>query len=332
MEIKRRTEVYKVLIEKKVLDQGNTDFKFEELLNPNHILDSTLEYYYSNYVHSETNDRKEKVGSNDICYYMSNVECNNSIRKVNLNYIKFNKNTKVVDIDSLTSRYKKGKNEGDEEYQHYAIKTYDNTNRAVLVFEKISGAVTIGMLKKTFNKAYKEWVKENYKDEENKEIRQELLKHEIKIKIVPSPDFIAELERLDKISLLKITVDKEKITTDDDINFAEENISRDDVDLIYKPIQGLSFSKSKVKKYYETFEKQSNKTKIKRMIISGRKDGNGISLDTEQMKLSKYIKAKVDIDGFIESEMLFNEYEKLINENFKEYFNNLFIDIDESEE
>ncbi len=332
MEIKRRTEVYKILIEKKYLEEVDSSFKFEELTNPKDILNNVLEYYYLNYVHNETNDRKEKVGSSNICYYMSNVSYENSIRKVKLNYIKFNKNTKVVDIDSLISRYRKGKNEGDEEYQHYAIKTYNDTNRAVLVFEKISGSVTIGMLKKNFNKAFKEWINQNYKDEEQKDVRKELLSYEIKIKIVPSPDFVEELERFDKISLLKVTVNKDNITTDEDINFSEENISREDIDITYKPIQGLSFSKSKVKKYYEIFENPNKKTKIKRIVINGRKEGSSISLDTEQMKLSKYIKAKVDIDGFIESDMLFNEYEKLINENFKEYFNNLFIDIDESEE
>lgn len=108
-----------------------------------------------------------------------------------IKYIKFNKNTNVVDINTLTPRYHKDKTDGDEERQHYVIKTYKNTNRAVLIFEKISGAVTIGMLSEHINKIYRKWVKNNfYKEKSN-----ELLGFEIKIEVVPSPDFIKELEK-----------------------------------------------------------------------------------------------------------------------------------------
>lgn len=331
MDISRKTEVYKVLIEKKIFEKDSVEYKYDELISPDNILENALKYYYNNYIHTPTNDKKVKLNSSNICYYMDSVEEKNDLRMVKMNYIKFNKNTTVVDIDSLTAKYKKDKNDGDEEYQHYVIKTFDNINRAVLVFEKITGAITITMLKAHINKAYKEWLKISYAKEEEQEVKQELLGYEIKIKAVPSPDFIAELEKLDKISLLKITVDKEKLTNDEDINFSEENISRPDVDIIYKPIQGLSFSKSKMKRYLKLFQEQTGKTRIKRIVISGRKEGNGISLDTEQMKLSKYIKTKVDSEGFVDSKSLFSKYADLINKDFNEYFNSMFIDFDDEE-
>lgn len=331
MDISRKTEVYKVLIEKKIFEKDSVEYRYDELISPDNILENSLKYYYNNYIHTPTNDKKVKLNSSNICYYMDSVEEKNDLRMVKMNYIKFNKNTTVVDIDSLTAKYKKDKNDGDEEYQHYVIKTFDNINRAVLVFEKITGAITITMLKAHLNKAYKEWIKINYTKEEEQEVKQELLGYEIKIKAVPSPDFIAELEKLDKISLLKITVDKEKLTKDEDINFSEENISRPDVDITYKPIQGLSFSKFKMKQYFKLFQEQTGKTRIKRIVISGRKEGNGISLDTEQMKLSKYIKTKVDSEGFVDSKSLFNKYTDLINKDFKEYFNSMFIDFDDEE-
>ena len=331
MDISRKTEVYKVLIEKKIFEKNSVEYKYDELIYPNNVLENLLNYYYTNYIHTSINDKKVKLTSSNICYYMNSVEQKNDVRMVKLNYIKFNKNTTVVDIDSLTAKYKKDKNDGDEEYQHYVIKTFKDTNRAVLVFEKITGAVTITMLKAHLNKAYKEWIKKNYTKEEQQEEKQELLNYAINIKAVPSPDFIEELEKLDKISLLKITVDKEKLTKDEDINFSEENISRPDVDITYKPIQGLSFSKFKMKQYFKLFQEQTGKTRIKRIVISGRKEGNGISLDTEQMKLSKYIKMEVDSEGFVDSKSIFSKYEILINKDCKEYFNNMFIDFDEEE-
>ncbi len=327
MTLKRKTEVYKILIQQKQANRGSDSYELEELRDKV-ILEEFLRYYFNNYVHSSTNDQKVTLNPKDICYYIDSVEKDNDVRKVKLKYIKFNKNTNVVNIDTLEPKYTKDKKDGDEERQHYIIKTYNDTNRAILIYEKISGAITIGMLEKHINQAYRKWVKDTYVDDDKKY----LLGFAINILIVPSPDFIEELSNMDKISLLKITVDKEKITSDEDLIFSEDNISRDDVDIVYKPIQGLSFSKSKVITYFKLFKNETNKKRIKRIVITGRKDGSGISLDTEQMKLSKYIDIKLDFDGLVDSDSIFEKYTSLVNENFEEYFNNLIIDIDESEE
>ncbi|AUN23680.1 hypothetical protein RSJ22_12610 [Clostridium botulinum] len=183
------------------------------------------------------------------------------------------------------------------------------------------------MLERNINKIYREWIKENRQSE--KDI---LLKYYINIEIVPSPEFIDELMKMDRISLVKVIVDKEKLTNDEDILFSEENISRDEVEVSYKPIQNLSFSKQKVKKYYKNFQNQNCKNKISRMVIQGRKDKNAIRLDTECMKLSEYIDTKLDVDGLVDTNDILTKYTELVNKNFKEYFNNIFVDVDESEE
>jgi hypothetical protein len=322
MAIKRKTEIYKILIKQKQGDKHSDSYELFEL-EKKIILKDFLDYY-----HTKENNGKVTLNSKDICYYIDYIDKKEDLTKVRLKYIKFNRNTNVVNVDTLEFRYKKDKKEGDEERQHYIIKTYDNTNRAVLIYEKMIGAVTISMMESNINKYYKKWIKSRYENEPDE--RNELLSYEIKIEIVPSPDFIEELLSMDKINLLKITVDKEKITSDEDIIFSEDHISRKDIDLVYKPIKGLSFSKKKVINYFKNY--QDGKTKINRILISGRKQGNGISLDTEQMKLSKYIETELDIDGLVKSENIFEKYEKLVNESFKDYFNNVFIDLGESED
>jgi hypothetical protein len=317
----RKTEVYKILISEKQMERESTEYILKELKSKI-ILKDFLEYFYDKEV-----NKKYTLKSKDICYYINKVEKDNDIRKVLLKYIKFNKRTNIVNIETLKSNYQKDKNEGDEEKQHYLIKTFKDTNRAVLIFEKVSGAVTIGILQKDINKIYREWVK-NIKGNQ-KEL---LLQYEIKIESVPSPKFVDELMKMDKISLVKVAVDKEKLTNDEDILFSEENISRDEVEILYKPIQTFSFSKSKVKKYYEKFENGNSKDKIRRIVIEGRKNRNAIRLDTESMKLSEYIETKVDFNGLVDTNDILTKYTELVNKNFKEYFNNIFIDIDESEE
>lgn len=328
----RRTEVYRVLLERELLESGESEKRVEELEKPI-IMEEFLDSYYSNNIHTASNDKKVKIDSEGICYYIAQMQEKNRVRRVKMNYIKFNKNTNVVDANSLELKYRKDKNEGDEEYQHYVIKTFENSNRAAVVIEKISGAVTIGMLRKHMTSYYKKWVKEKYKEESEKEIKNYLLKFEIKLKIVPSPDLIKELESLDKISLIKLTADKENVKADEEINFSGENFIREDVELVYKPVKNILIPKSKVKEYLEIFEgKKSKKTKIKRIVINGRRSGNPISIDTEQMKLIKYIEVALDSTGFVNSDILFQKYEDLINKDFKEYFDNLFIEEDESEE
>lgn len=322
MAVKRKTEVYKILIKQKQGVKNSDNYELLEL-EDNIILKDFLDYY-----HTKENNDKVTINSKDICYYMDYIDKKDDLAKIRLKYIKFNKNTNVVNIDTLEPKYKKDKKEGDEERQHYIFKTYDNMNRAVLIYEKITGAVTIGMLENNINKYYRRWIKSKY--ENNADERGRLLTYEIKIEVVPSPDFIEELLSMDKINLLKITVDKEKITSDEDIIFSEDHISRKEIDLVYKPIKGLSFSKKSIVKYFENYK--NGKFKINRILISGRKQGNGISLDTEQMKLSKYIETELDIDGLIKSDNIFDKYEKLVNDSFKDYFNNVFIDIEESED
>jgi len=318
----RKTEVYKIIISKKQIEQGSDSYILEELTNEI-ILQNFLDYFFTVNKFDETKSNTFTIKSKDICYYIDSVIDENNIKKIKLQYIKFNKSTNVVDVQTLKKKYRKNMNDGDVERQHYIIKTFDNTNRAVLIWEKIVGAVTVGVFEKDLNKTYREWVKMH--NEDKKEL---LLQYHIQIEIVPSPKFIEELMKLEKISLIKIVVDKEKLTNDEDIIFSEDNISRDDVEILYKPIQTLSFSKTKVKNYYEKFEKQTGNLKIKRMVIQGRKDKSTIRLDTEGMKLSEYINTKIDVDGLIDSDNIFEKYTDLVNKNFKEYFNNIFIDID----
>lgn len=81
---------------------------------------------------------------------------------------------------------------------------------------------------------------------------------------------------MDKISLLRIMVNKENLTQDEDIMYGEENVLRKYVDVWYKPIKGLTLSKKKVISYFKNISKPNNKEKVNRIVIGGRTDGNPI--------------------------------------------------------
>lgn len=344
----RKTELYKIIVEDK---RVNNEGFFDELKS-DIILKTFFKDYYKNIVYSNTieeitdngegvdsevaaeeaisnqYDKKIDIKSKSICYYVKSVEEieneNEEIdktRNVIIEYIKYDKQLKVVDKDTLEKKFEKSKNQGDLEKQHYIIQTLDKSNKALIVWEKVLGAVTIGLIEKNINSAFRKWIRSNYENDKDK--KHELLGFHIKIYPIPSKDIFVELSNLDKVSLMKVTVKKEELTFDEDIVYSEDNISREDIDLTYKPIQGLSFSKTKVEGYVRKF---INGEKIKRILISGKRDGNLITLNTELMKMSEYIDVKVGEDGLVDSEDLFKKYYDLINKD-NEYLNEIFIDI-----
>lgn len=327
MNRKRKTEIYKVIIEEKQAIENQENYKIEEL-KKEIILNDFLDYFYTSNKYDKEKDNKILIKSKNLCYFIEDCDVVNEIRKVKMKYIRFNKKTKVVNINTMVPSYEKSKDEGDEEKQHYVMKTQKKSNKAVLIWEKITGAMTISMLEKNINSSYRKWVKTLSED------KNYLLQYNVRFYAVSSPQFINELKELDKISLLKVTIDNEKLTDDEEVRFSDGHLTRDTVDVIYKPLQRKSFTKKSVIKYFELFETPKGKTKINRIVIQGRKEGNAISLDTDGMKLSEYINTNIDEDGQIDTDDLFNKYVNLINKNFKSYFDDMFIDIknDELEE
>lgn len=267
----------------------------------------------------QINTKKIDLKGKSICYYIKSIEDVEYIdenveqtRNVLINYIKYDKKVNIVDKNTLRKIFTKDKTQGDLEKQHYIIRTFSNSNRALIVWEKVYGAVTISLLEKHINSNFRKWVKDTYKDDSEKKFY--LLKYNIKIYAVPSKNFIEEIERMDKISLLNVTVKKEKLTTDEDILYSEENIARDYVDLIYKPVKGKCFSKPRVIRYFEGFNNNNN---IKRLVIKGRRQGSSVSLDTDLMKMSEHIDIRLNDDGLVNSDDLFIKYNNLMNSYYE---------------
>nr|WP_317331093.1 hypothetical protein [uncultured Romboutsia sp.] len=265
--------------------------------------------------------KKINLKSKKICYNIcdiENIECEKDIisssRNISMNYVKYDKRLTVVEIDTFSDVYTKEKNQGDLEKQHYVIRTINNSNRGLIVWEKINGSVSIGSLRQHMNSCFRKWIREKYKD--NKNERDYLLKYDLKVYAIPSKDFIEELENLDKISLINVTILKEKVTEDEDILYSEDNISREYVEIISKPKPKQSFSKSNVKAYFKKVKKKNN---LKRMVIKGVRSGGSIALDTEFMKMSEYIEINENGDGLIDSVDLFVKYNDLADNYFDSY-------------
>lgn len=299
--IQRRTEIYTIHIN----ERGT-----QKLLSKPIILDKVLKDFFSNNLYKkQENEVKFDIREKDKVFWINKYEQEDKLLKIKLDYAIYNKNQNIVDINNLRVTKKKYKNEGIDEKQHLLIKLYENKNIAVLVFEKVVSGIAIS----------------NIEDELNKYIESILCKENIELKIrpVPNQQFIEELTSMKRISLMKITVDREKIKDmDEDIMFSENNISRKEFDIIYKPTRGSSFSKSKVRRYYENVYGD----KIRRIVLEGKNSSGKIRLDTEGARLSKYIETKLDLDGLIDTDDIFDKYEKFIIEEFSDYLSSIVLD------
>ncbi|MBU3146834.1 hypothetical protein [Clostridium sp. CF012] len=313
----RKTELYKI-----ALRQNRDGRVYEGEI----ILLKMLEAFFSENKFIEGSDKIFECKSKDLRYMIDLNECNGNIRKVRFVYLKYNKKVTISDL-SFKATKTKNKNEGDEERQHIVIKGFGD-NKALIVWEKISGSVTKANMEREINRYYVNWIKQFDEDK-----KKELNKSRVRLDYIPSMEFVEELMKMDKISLLKVTIDKEnlKFKDDEDMAFNEDHISKPEIDLIYTPKKSRSFSNAKIRKYFEKYMSGVGTDKIKRIIIQGKKDDNTIRLDTEGMKLSKFIQTELDIDGLVNSESLFGKYVTLI-ETYGDELGELLLDIVDNEE
>lgn len=308
----------------------------KEKINSEDIEDNTIEEIAAGVIFTESSEelkmdfKKIDDVKKKICYFTKSadkeVENDSILRKVTLNYIKYNKKVNVVNKNTLKSEFQKRKDQGDLEKQHYLIKTFNN-NRALLVWEKVLGSVNIKMIEKNLNNIFSIWVEKEFKNNEKK--LKDLKKYSVRIHSIPSKKFLDEISNLDKISLLQVQVEKEKLTGDEDLIFSEENISRDVIEITYKPEKGHSFSKSKVKDYIEN---NIRKISVKKIFLKGRKEGRWLTLNTEFMQVSEYVDVKEDENGLIDSEAIFEKLSMFINNDENLISENIYIADDDEEE
>lgn len=175
------------------------------------ILQGIINDFFISNIFTQKNRNAFSVKSKDLKYWISDCRNNGGITNVKLSYVVYNKRVKIINVVNYTSNKIKGKNEGDEEKQHLLFKHFD-CNRSIIVFEKIVGAVSVKNLQKEINKYFHEKY-DDFKD------------YEIAVSPVPSPDFLNELGKMDRISLLKVTIDREKTSLDEDVTFSEDNVA-----------------------------------------------------------------------------------------------------------
>lgn len=306
----KRTEVYNIS-----LLNPNTKELVGNDLNLKEILES---FFRSKYVDNTSASLVNtfKIRPNNLTYYIKKHDADiiDDIIKVKFSYVISNKRVDIVDASTLEKTGEKNKSEGDEEKQHIVIRTFTNSNQALLIFEKISGAINIPSLMAELNVHLNSYYNTN-------SLSYVPL---ISIKPTPSEDFLADLSSTTRISLVKIFADKNSVTNDPDLIMSNSNANvRDIAELVYKANLKQQIFKSDVSTLYQSH--MANPRKIFRIVVEGNGERGKIKLDTHGGKMAKYISANLDIDGLVDTEDILNKFTTFVN-TIPQYIINMCID------
>jgi hypothetical protein len=293
----RKTEVYRIYLWNTLSRKDFNDYP---------ALEEILEGFFK-YCMERTNNKKPfDIPRSKKRFWLSEYMKEGNIYKLLWNYSKYGKRTKIIDTIELKPTKEKDKSEGDLEKQHIVIKMYPNTNKAIMVFEKIQGGISVSNLEKEIN----DYMDDNFKD---------LAGSGIKVSISPiiDRDFITHLYSMERICVARVWVDKQsKILLDDeDLNFTnEEGSLRSTYEVILKPEVKKSLSKTLIEKLL----KVKNRGKIYRIVVEGIGNYGPIKLDTEAIKLGRQLEVLLDSDGHIDTEDIFDKYVHFITNEFND--------------
>lgn len=215
---------------------------------------------------------------------------------------KFDSRRKVVNTETMEERgILKGKNDGDKEKNHMALKYLDD-GKIVCIFEvNVDG---IGC-KKILHYIERRVVKYHEKREDN-------IRYRIEGKNIVSKDFIMSLEKMHKIKAVTLTVDQEDVSVSEVKELSGRNDISNDVDIVLKRSSSKTgiFS-STVKDFYKLYNDKSKR--IKRVTVEGDNINNDpISFNTEQMKEKVVVEVDTEIGtGEVNTKDM---YRKLIQE------------------
>lgn len=248
--------------------------------------------------------RHRVIGQKRVAYLSDySLDSSKSVIFLRFTSAKYDSVRTVIDTNTLIekSNLTKSQQDGEEEYNHMAIRFIDN-NKAVCVYE--SNKEGIGMTKAI------EYLNTKIKAThvEKKDNKLYKIKHENLV----SKDFLDALENIDRITMVKLSVNREQINVSDQKAFAQKNDLHNTVDIILKPAgRGLGILSDTVKDFYKMYNNPGSI--VKSVTIEGEgEQKEPIKFDTEAMKKKEYISVKGNSRGEVITSSINSKFKELL--------------------
>ena len=249
--------------------------------------------------------RRKDLQSDKKIIYISSYKYDNKHKILFLQFIsaKYDFVRTVVDTDTLTEKknLQKGKKDGEEEYNHMAIKFKDN-NTAVCLYE--SNYYGIGFTKVV---KYLEYFSKKYHTNKNDSIR-----YNIVHKNIVSKDFLEALQRVERIKMVTLEVESEAINVSEQKKFAKRADLSQTADIVLKPsAKGSSILSDTVKDFYKMYN-DKNTSILSVTVDAENENKDPIKFDTESMKQKDIVEVDTNSRGEVESTSIYRRFEEIL--------------------
>lgn len=203
----------------------------------------------------------------------------------------------IDEVTGIKRENPKTYNEGEDEITHIAFKY--KPDEIIFAIEERKVGVTIGQIVKYFNKYILQFpIKKHY---------------DIIYDIIPYDGFLENLEKFKKIQVGTIYISQQDIGSEF-LNIAEFGDSvRDTIEVSFKAPVKQSIKHRLVSQWYNMTGRER---KIDRIRLEGKSlDGTNIRLDTDSLRLTKHIDARILQDtGIVESGNMFNSLNTILKD------------------
>ena len=233
------------------------------------------------------------------------LDCYNDLGNGNFDMIfksaKYNHIRNVIDTEMMQERGAiKSRGDGDEEKTHICIRYAEGQPRFICIHESNYYGMAIGRIIRYLNERLEQYRKDNDLN----------IVWILKKEIMPCDDFLEELRRMQRVSLLTITVERQNLQNDF-LRFANRDDVKDTVDIsIGKIKKNRYIPKSLVSEYYNDMQGENI---IKRIVAEGKNESGSFRLDTELIKMKQSLDVETTEINEVLSDSFFTIAQEVIN-------------------
>jgi hypothetical protein len=198
---------------------------------------------------------------------------------------KYDQSREVRNTDTMEERgVLKNPEDGDEEKSHLCLRLRKGAERITAVMESnfygIGTTDIAAYLNAQFN-AIQENSEEQYS-------------YSVSFEIMPSEDFLIELDKMKKINLLRVTMDIKDLDLGDFQSFADRDILRPTVELYIrkKRGKGINIPKNLISTTYQQHKSASPKKQIRKIAVEGANDSGSLKIDTDSIQMKHSIEVE----------------------------------------
>ena len=276
------------------LNEGINIPSFDEFIN-------VLSSLFSSLVAKPLIDRKYNFSHDEKVIWLDSFDNHgNGNYDLIFKSAKYNHVRNVIDTEFMQERGTiKTANDGDEEKTHLCIRHADNQTRFICMHENNYYGMHIERIVRYLNEKLEE-----YRLETESTTIWTLQKE-----IMVCEDFLAELQKMNKVSVLRVTIERSKLTNDF-LRFAERDDIKDTIDISIKKVKrNKNIPKNLVQEYYHDMKTGDV---IKRIVAEGSNNTGSIKLDTELIKMKHCLSVETTAINEVQSTDFFKKAQILL--------------------